>query len=263
MQSKPIHVSLFSGIGGIDLAADWAGFETKAMCEIDPFCRRVLRKHWPDMPIWEDVKSVTVGHFQEAGIERIDLLSFGSPCQDLSDAGKGAGLDGERSGLFFEAIRLVAELDTAGLKPRWLLFENVRGLLSRGIDRAISSMEAQGYEVWPLLLGASDIGARHRRNRTIAVAYSAGEYGNARHMLETCQEWQAQGESGGLHRLAVDQGWEPRNAWFECEPRLARLVSRVPDRVDRLESLGNSVMPAQVYPILYAIRQMLEVLDAV
>jgi len=161
------HFSLFTGIGGIDLASEWAGFTTVAQCEIDPFCNRVLQKHWPNVPRWKDVHDVTAESVRERGIGHIDLLSFGSPCQDLSDAGRGVGLDGERSGLFFEAIRVAREL-----RPDWLLFENVRGLISRGVDRAISSMEQAGYEVWPLMVAASDVGAPHRRLRLFTVAHS-------------------------------------------------------------------------------------------
>lgn len=111
---------LFSGIGGFERAAETVGMELAWSCEIDPFCRRVLARHWPQLECFEDVRAIDA-----AGLRPIDLLAFGSPCQDFSVAGQRAGIGGDRSSLFFEAIRLAR-----ALRPNWLVFENVPGLLS-------------------------------------------------------------------------------------------------------------------------------------
>lgn len=158
-------LDLFSGIGGFSLGLEGTGgFQTVAFCEIEPFPRAVLRKHWPDVPIHEDVRELrgeTVGP--------VDMICGGFPCQDISVAGKGAGLHGSRSGLWFEAARLVGEL-----RPRWCLFENVGALRTRGIDRVCSDLEGEGYAVWTMLVGAWAVGAPHRRERVWIVAHRQG-----------------------------------------------------------------------------------------
>ena len=118
---------LFSGIGGFSLGLERAGFTTHYFCEIDPYCRGVLAKHWPHVPIFEDVRTV-----RGADIEGVDLLCGGFPCQDISLAGKGAGLSGDRSGLWFEYARLIDEI-----RPRYVLIENVSALRSRGLDQVL------------------------------------------------------------------------------------------------------------------------------
>ena len=112
-------LDLFSGIGGFSLGLERAGMKTVAFCEIEPFCRAVLAKHWPGVPIYEDVRSLTGAGLASAGIVP-DAICGGFPCQDISIAGKGAGLDGERSGLWHEYRRLIAEI-----RPRWVIIENV------------------------------------------------------------------------------------------------------------------------------------------
>ena len=118
-------LSLFSGIGGIDLAAQWAGIETVAFVEINPFCRAVLANHWPNVPCFEDVRDVDVTTL--AGLGPIDCIAGGFPCQDVSNCGKRAGIAGERSGLWSEFYRLICEI-----RPQFALIENTTGLLSRG-----------------------------------------------------------------------------------------------------------------------------------
>lgn len=158
-------LDLFSGIGGFALGLEsTGGFRTVAFCEIEPFPRAVLAHYWPSVPIHEDVRGLrgeTVGP--------VDMICGGFPCQDISVAGKGAGLHGSRSGLWFEAARLVGELG-----PGWCLFENVGALRTRGIDRVCSDLEAEGYAVWPLVVGAWAVGAPHRRERVWIVGHRAG-----------------------------------------------------------------------------------------
>src|SRR5262245_38887752 len=120
---------LFSGIGGFELGFQRAGFEIRWMVEIDPFCRAVLKKHWPDVTCYEDVR--TVGN----ELERVDVLCGGFPCQDISLAGAGAGLDGERSGLWREFARLIRLL-----RPKYIVVENVSALLIRGMGRVLGDL---------------------------------------------------------------------------------------------------------------------------
>jgi len=154
-------LDLFSGIGGMSLGLERAGMTTVAFCEIDPFCRAVLRKHWPRVPIHEDITRLSGEQYRGA----VDLVCGGFPCQDLSVAGKGAGLTGDRSGLWFEMLRVVSEV-----RPRWVLAENVPALLSRGIDVVLEGLEKQGYTCWPFVVGADDVGAPHRRKRIWLIA---------------------------------------------------------------------------------------------
>jgi DNA (cytosine-5)-methyltransferase 1 len=164
------HFSLFTGIGGIDLAAEWAGFTTVGQCEIDPYCRGVLRQERPDVPIWEDVRDVTAESVRARGIERVDLVSGGFPCQPHSLAGKRQASGDERD-LWGEMRRVVSEL-----KPRWVLGENVPGLLSSESGRffggVLRDLAALGYRVGWGVWGACDVGAPHRRDRVFIMGYS-------------------------------------------------------------------------------------------
>jgi len=159
--TRPRHLSLFSGSGIADYAAECAGFETVAVCECEPDCLYALRKIYPNAKVFDDVKSV--GSVSDLG--RIDLISGGFPCQDISAAGKGAGLAGERSGLWFEMLRVIREI-----RPAWVLAENVPALRTRGADRVIADLEATGYTVWPCVVGAWAAGAPHKRDRVWIVA---------------------------------------------------------------------------------------------
>jgi DNA (cytosine-5)-methyltransferase 1 len=155
-------LSLFSGIGGIDLAAEAAGIRTVAMCEKAPFCRAVLRKHWPDVPIFEDVKKLRVEDIGEA----VDLIFGGPPCQPVSVAGRRRGQDDERY-LWGEVFRLVADI-----MPRFCVFENVPGILSIAADEICQELERIGYSVGICCFEAAAVGAWHRRARVFFIAHS-------------------------------------------------------------------------------------------
>lgn len=157
----PTLGSLFAGIGGIDLGFERAGFKTAWQVEIDPYCRRVLARHFPDAERFEDVRNVGAGN-----LRRVDVIAGGFPCQDISLAGKGAGIDGERSGLVFEFIRIIGEL-----RPSFVLMENVAALFTRGIDRVLGGLAAIGYDAEWKIISASDVGARHIRRRVWILAY--------------------------------------------------------------------------------------------
>jgi len=154
-------LDLFSGAGGMSLGLERAcGFATAAFCEIEPFAQGILRKHWPGVPIYDDIATADF-----SALGPVDVVTAGFPCQDISFAGKGAGLAGERSGLFWHVIR------TAGLVgwPK-LLLENVAGLLNRGMGEVLGALAEVGYDAEWHCIPASAVGAPHRRDRVWIVA---------------------------------------------------------------------------------------------
>ncbi len=163
-------LDLFSGIGGFSLGLDrTGGFETVAFCEIEEYPRKVLAKHWPKVPIYHDVRTLTADALRRDGIA-VDVICGGFPCQDISFAGKGAGLAGERSGLWREYARLIGEL-----RPRFVIVENVAALLGRGLGAVLGDLAALGYDAEWHCIPASAVGAPHRRDRLWLVAYPGGE----------------------------------------------------------------------------------------
>lgn len=163
-------LDLFSGIGGFSLGLERAGMETVAFCEIDKKARLVLNKHWPDVPVFEDVSTLTKDALDARGIS-VDVICGGFPCQDISLAGKGAGLEGERSGLWFQFHRLIKEI-----QPQYAIIENVSALRSRGLDQVLRSLAEIGYDAEWHCIPASAVGAPHRRDRIWIVAHpSSGE----------------------------------------------------------------------------------------
>jgi DNA (cytosine-5)-methyltransferase 1 len=266
------HFSLFTGIGGIDIAASWAGFTAVGMCEIDDYRRKVLDKHWPDVPKWRDIFELTGEEILDK-CGRIDLLSGGFPCQPFSAAGKRKGQADERY-LWPEMFRIIREV-----KPQWVLGENVRGILSidagRTFGRILADLAESGYRVGWLCYGAGDVFAPHKRERVFIVAYSQKqglERANAEGI--TCSTGCAS-ECGQRGRQADRRTAQPGlggvlngfpcgmdgNKWpagpgeqYSWEP--PRIDTGVKDRVARIKALGNAVVPAQVYPILKAISEI-------
>ena len=157
-------LSLFSGIGGLDLGLERAGWECIGQCEIEPFAIACLEKHWPQVTRWTDVRKLQASDVVRSAGGAIDAIVGGFPCQPWSTAGKGLGADDPRH-LWPEYYRLIREL-----RPRWIIGENVPGLLPRGADAVLSDLEAEGYTCWPIVLAASDVGATHRRQRVFFVA---------------------------------------------------------------------------------------------
>jgi len=160
-------LDLFSGIGGFSLGLERAGMTTVAFCEIDPFCRKVLAKHWPKVPCYDDIRTLTAERLAADGIS-VDVICGGFPCQDISLAGKGAGLAGERSGLWSEYRRLIEEVG-----PEWVIIENVAALRSRGLDRVLGEIAALGFDAEWHCIPAAAVGAPHRRDRLWIVAHSS------------------------------------------------------------------------------------------
>lgn len=153
--------SLFAGIGGFDLGLERAGMRVIWQSEIDPYASAVLKKHWPGIPNHGDIPSIHAGN-----VERPDVLCGGFPCQDISNAGKRAGIDGERSGLWSEYARVIGEL-----RPRYVIVENVSALLGRGLGRVLGDLAALGFDAEWDCISASDVGALHVRKRLWILAY--------------------------------------------------------------------------------------------
>ena len=151
--------SLFAGIGGFDLGFERAGFECRWQVEIDNYATKILEKHWPKVHRQRDIRECNA-----TNLERVDCIIGGFPCQDISYAGRGAGLDGERSGLFFEAICLVREL-----QPRAIVLENVAALLTRGLDRVLGTLAEIGYDAEWNCIPAAAVGAPHIRDRVFVI----------------------------------------------------------------------------------------------
>lgn len=166
---KLTHFSLCTGIGGIDLAAEWAGFETVGQCEIEEYPRAVLWKIFGSMPRWRDVRDVTARSVRSAGIKRVDLLSAGYPCQPFSNAGKREGENDSRH-LWPEVLRVIREL-----RPAWFLGENVAGHLSLGLDHVLDDLEGEGYTCRPVVLPACAGGAPQERYRVFILAHAESE----------------------------------------------------------------------------------------
>jgi DNA (cytosine-5)-methyltransferase 1 len=223
-----LHVlDLFSGIGGFSLGLERAGFRTVAFCEIDPFCRRVLAKHWPEVPCYEDVRDLTAARLCADGIGPIDAICGGFPCQDISFAGEGAGIEGERSGLWSEYARLIGEL-----RPRYVIVENVAALLSRGLGRVLGDLAEIGFDAEWDCIPASAVGAPHVRDRLWIVAYPAAGDGFAL------------SREPGDERPSSFRLCQPRRrSEWPPEPRVRTVDDGFPGWLDENLALGNAVVP--------------------
>ena len=219
-------LDLFSGIGGFSLGLERAGMRTVAFCEIEPYCRAVLAKHWPGVPIYEDVRTVTGERLRRDGIEP-DVIGGGFPCQDISNAGKRAGIDGDRSRLWNEYRRLIGEL-----RPRYAIVENVAALTFRGLLRVLGDLAEIGYDAEWHCIPAYAVGSPQERDRCWIVAYAAGR-GE--------QPGGTQRNLGRLQNQILRAGWHPDD--FPAEPDTPRMVDGVPARTHRIRALGNAVVP--------------------
>jgi DNA (cytosine-5)-methyltransferase 1 len=252
-------LDLFSGIGGFSLGLERSGgFETVAFCEIDPFCRRVLANHWPKVPCYDDVRVLTAARLAADGIA-VDVICGGFPCQDLSLAGNRAGLEGARSGLWGEYRRVIGEV-----LPRFVIVENVPGLLSLGMGTVLGDLSALGFDaVWDCV-PASAVGAAHQRDRVWLIAYASDIRRDPRRPEQPLQRLRASSEASVADsdkpvasqerqqrgRQLVRPGGDPKahsrgrsSSHWLSEPDVGRVAHGVPARVDRLRSLGNAVVP--------------------
>lgn len=313
--------SLFSGIGGLDIGFEWEGFEVAWFCENNEFCRKILKKHWPGVPIYDDITKL-----DGKKCPKVDILTGGFPCQDISTAGKRAGIkEGTRSGLWFHYARVIGEV-----RPKYVIIENVPGLIGNGLDIVLDDLERLGYKtLQPILLEAATVGAPHKRERIFIVAHSKNFNGKrAKSKRHRCRKSEKEiggrsasvaysnstratssRENRGMGRKrkpskedvanpkrgriqgerqddegkpnpdgsgeatanaerglpqarslfgceeGADIGSEPgRGGWWQIEPSVGRVASRVPDRMDRLKALGNAVVPQCAQVIAKAIK---------
>ena len=168
--AKLTHLSLFSGIGGLDLAAEMAGFRTVGQCEWADYPTKVLEKHWPDVPRWRDIRTLTGESFHEkTGLRTVDVISGGFPCQPFSCAGKRRGKEDDRY-FWPEMLRVISEL-----RPAWVVGENVAGIVNMALDQVYADLENEGYAVQALIIPACAVDAPHRRDRCAIIGRRAVE----------------------------------------------------------------------------------------
>lgn len=264
-------LDLFSGIGGFSLGLGWAGFETVAFCEIEPYAQNVLKKHWPSLPIHEDVKKLNGNDYKG-----IDIITGGFPCQDISNAGTKEGIKGERSGLWFELCRIISEA-----RPRYAIMENVSALLHRGLSTVLSDLAKIGYDCQWHCIPASYVGAYHQRDRIWIIAYpNRYPYGQQpKRLNKELRRWIAHVRQENVSNSDSERLQRGENAGEACrereesnkqlaglhsftrgiwatEPGLARMVHGIPNRVDRTRGLGNAVVPQIPYAIGMAIKEI-------
>ena len=205
------HGSLFSGIGGIDLGFEMAGIETTWTCELDDWANGLLQKRFPNATHYRDVQEIG-----KDNLESVDIISGGFPCQDISTAGKGAGLDGKRSGLWFEMWRIICEL-----QPRWVLIENVANLANKGGARVLHDLAKAGYDAEWQVISARDVGARHLRKRLWIIAYR-------QEISDTlCKRFQGQLHSSkGEDRNQVRGKWTDKSSVQTRNPEISNTLCR-------------------------------------
>lgn len=251
-------LDLFSGIGGLSIALEpWV--RPTSYCESDRYCQGVLlSRMWSGdlayAPIWDDVRTL----HREVLAERIDIIYGGFPCQDISTAGHGIGLEGKRSGLFFEIIRLASEI-----RPRFIFLENVPAITVRGLDRILLELAKIGYDSRWTIVSASEVGAPHKRERWFLLAHAS----SARRGIQSDRQPKRKDSSisrndGEEKSLAHSDGqrwkrtgWQKQEysessrsigrEWWKAEPSVGRVAHGIQNRVDRLRGLGNAVVPIQ------------------
>jgi DNA (cytosine-5)-methyltransferase 1 len=262
-------LDLFSGIGGFSLGLERAGMRTVAFCEIDPYCRAVLRKHWPDVDCFPDIRKLWFLKNDSGGFtaechrsiseswsyfDSIDVICGGFPCQDISVAGKGAGIEGSRSGLWSEYARIIGEV-----RPRYVIVENVAALLGRGLERVLGDLAALGYDAEWHCIPACAVGAPHERDRVWIIAYSHGldwrrgeSQGGAvkPNGSETQDGFGTTSDAAPLLRStffreqsdrALRSYWSEN--WEQKLEALRGMDDGVRGRLDGLSALGNAVVP--------------------
>lgn len=235
---SPTFGSLFTGIGGFDLGLEKAGFQCRWQVEIDPFCLSILNKNWPKVHKHADIRT-----FLRDSIDpwRVDCVAGGFPCQDVSAAGRRAGITGERSCLWSEFARVIRVL-----RPRIALIENVPGLVDRGLAQVLADLAAIGFDAEWATVPASAIGAPHIRERLFVLAYPNGERWAQAQVLH-----RSLGESLRQANFSMWQGAELREldgvygqrVRALPPPGVQRVADGLPGAVDRFRVIGNSIVP--------------------
>jgi DNA (cytosine-5)-methyltransferase 1 len=277
------HLDLFSGIGGFSLGLESAGLvETVAFCDFDDYCQKVLKKNFPGVPIYNDVKELNYDKLKTDGIDKIDIITGGYPCQPFSVAGHQKGEQDPRH-VWPEMFRLIQEL-----RPSWVIGENVAGHIKLGLDTVLENLESEGYSARTFSISASSIGANHKRERIWIVANSdemQRQFLCGQESEQTQKKFERASErSGTQNNVANSEGSEGNvddsnegnsktsqeelsrehssargvGSWWSVEPDVGRVAHGVPDRVDRLKCLGNSVVPQIPYVIGLSLKKIIE-----
>lgn len=218
---KLTHLSLFSGIGGLDLAAEWAGIQTVGQCEWAEYPARVLEKHWPDVPRWKDIKTLTGDDFyKRTGRRTADIVSGGFPCQPHSVIGKRLSENDERH-LWPEFLRVIREI-----KPKYVVGENVNGILSTIHESVCSDLEKENYEVWTYSIPACAVGAHHQRYRVFILGISKSKSG-----LQTDKKADAKRTLRETWTMPEQQYWDylPGTYWAVHKPPIFGMDDGIPD----------------------------------
>ena len=272
-------LDLFSGIGGFSYAGEKlvGGYETVAFCEYDKHCQKVLRKHWPDTEIIDDVRELANDADRFRGL--VDIVVGGYPCQPFSLAGVRRGDKDDRH-LWPEMLRIIQ-----AVRPTWVCGENVAGHISMGLDEVLSDLEAEGYQARCFVIPAIAADARHRRDRCWIVGNadsgaeteSGARLGGEQFDGASPREWTKEGHraanasqdvpntsgeglqgnvgQGQARAQGQPQGYPAQCRWWEPEPAICRVANGIPGRVHRLKQLGNSIVPQVAARILWAIKE--------
>jgi DNA (cytosine-5)-methyltransferase 1 len=242
-KSKMNHIGLFEGIGGFSLAAEWMGWETIAWCEINRFCQKILKQHFPKATGHGDIKTTDFSIYRG----QCDIVTGGFPCQPYSVAGERKGRNDDRH-LWPQMLRAIKEI-----QPSWVVPENVPGIIDwdRGLvfDEIWTDLETEGYEVLPLLLPACSVNAFHKRNRIWFVAHLDSK------RVEEHAEKQILRKQNIPSRQIGESFQEAERRFDTFESRLCRTIHGIPNGVDRIKALGNAVVPQLVFQIFKAIEQ--------
>nr|WP_318380034.1 DNA cytosine methyltransferase [uncultured Enterobacter sp.] len=233
------ELALFAGAGGGILGGHLLGWRTVCAVERDAYAAQVLAQRQNDgilrpFPIWSDVCSFDGEPWK--GI--VDVVSGGFPCQDISAAGSGAGIDGNRSGLWRQMARIIGEV-----RPRFVFVENSPLLVGRGLAMVISDLAKMGFDSEWCCLSASDLGASHQRDRIWIVSHATGQHGIARDSMVQGEDWRASTQSGGLAGTSAHPIWRNGDPWPQRQPVLCRVADEVAFGVDRLKAIGNGQVP--------------------
>jgi len=229
------HLDLFSGIGGFTLAAQSLGIETVQFVEIQDYCCHVLTKNFPNIPIHRDINTF------HAEPNQYDLITGGSPCQDLSLAGTRSGINGERSSLWFEMLRVIEEA-----RPKFVVWENVKGAIyTGGLTEVLRGLSRIGYLFDVEILSAAEVGAPHLRERVFVVAYTYESFGKTPSWSnQVGSEIKAITNTDSFTRRGLSQAGKGLSAhWSSVKSPVCGVAHGLSKRLDRLAVLGNSVVP--------------------
>ena len=233
------HVDLCSGIGGFALGFEWAELSKPVLfCDIEPWSRQILAKHWPDVPIAEDVKELANDPTRiiHAIGDRPSILTAGYPCQPFSQAGQRRGSEDDRH-IWPEIFSIIQQV-----RPDWIVCENVSGHITMGLNEVLSDLaDKANYAVQTFHLGAVSVDARHRRMRIWIVARNVADAQSKR--LEDDGRRGELGRERDRRRVPTQSGGEKRSNTWQPEPPVGRVANGIPRRVDRLKGLGNAIVP--------------------